>query len=50
VVTASNNVLGDGSAIVFDTVAGAQLARLDRDGQVSAVAFSPDGTKVRHRQ
>jgi WD40 repeat protein len=36
----------DRSARVFDAATGAQLARLDHDGQVSAVAFSADGTKV----
>ena len=42
VATASS----DSSARVFDAATGAQLARLDHDGEVYAVAFSPDGTRV----
>ena len=36
----------DGSARVFDAATGAELARLDHDGDVYAVAFSPDGIRV----
>ena len=35
-----------GQARVFDAATGAELARLDHDGDVNAVAFSPDGTRV----
>ena len=35
-----------GSARVFDAATGTEIARLDHDGGVSAVAFSPDGTRV----
>ena len=35
-----------GRARVFDAATGAELARLDHDGPVYAVAFSPDGTRV----
>jgi WD40 repeat protein len=31
---------------VLDAVSGAELWRLDRNGPVNAVAFSPDGTQV----
>jgi WD40 repeat protein len=31
---------------VFDAATGAEIARLDHDDSVSAVAFSPDGTRV----
>jgi WD40 repeat protein len=31
---------------VFDAATGAELARLDHDGPVSAVVFSPDGRRV----
>jgi WD40 repeat protein len=31
---------------VFDSTTGAELCRLDHDGPVRAVAFSPDGTWV----
>ena len=31
---------------MFDAATGAELARLDHDGEVYAVAFSPDGTRV----
>jgi WD40 repeat protein len=37
---------GDGSARVFDAASGQPLSRLDHDGPVRAVAFSPDGTRV----
>ena len=33
-------------ARVFDAATGAEMARLDHDGAVNAVAFSPDGTRV----
>ena len=36
----------DGSARVFDAATGAELARLDHDGEVNTVAFSPDGSRV----
>ena len=36
----------DGSSRVFDAATGTELARLDHDGPVHAVAFSPDGTRV----
>ena len=35
-----------GSARVFDAATGAEISRLDHDGHVNAVAFSPDGTRV----
>ena len=31
---------------MFDAATGAEMARLDHDGAVNAVAFSPDGTRV----
>ena len=31
---------------MFDAATGAELCRLDHDGAVNAVAFSPDGTRV----
>ena len=31
---------------MFDAATGAEISRLDHDGRVSAVAFSPDGTRV----
>jgi len=31
---------------VFDAATGTELARLDHDGPVWAVAFAPDGTRV----
>ena len=31
---------------VFDAATGAEISRLDHDGEVTAVAFSPDGTGV----
>ena len=36
----------DASARVFAAATGAELARLDHDGEVTAVVFSPDGTRV----
>jgi hypothetical protein len=37
---------GDGSARVFDAATGVELGRLDHDGEMRAVAFAPDGTRV----
>jgi WD40 repeat protein len=37
---------GGASARVFDAATGAEVSRLDDDGPVWAVAFSPDGTRV----
>jgi len=37
---------GDRSARVFDAATGAELCRMGHIGAVSAVAFSPDGTRV----
>ena len=31
---------------LFDAATGAELARLDHDGEVNTVAFSPDGSRV----
>jgi WD40 repeat protein len=36
----------DHSARVLDAATGAELCRLDHDGPVNAVAFSPDSTRV----
>ncbi len=46
VVTGSDDSAGDRSVRVFDAATGAQLARMDQDGAVTAVAFSPDGARV----
>ena len=35
-----------GGARVFDAATGAEMSRLDHEGTVNAVAFSPDGTRV----
>jgi WD40 repeat protein len=35
-----------GGARVFDAATGAEICRLDHDDSVTAVAFSPDGTRV----
>ena len=43
---ASVQLHDDGSARVFKAEAGQEVARLDHDGPVAAVAFSPDGSRV----
>jgi WD40 repeat protein len=37
---------GDGSARVFEAATGREVSRLDHDGLVAAVAFSPESTRV----
>jgi len=46
IAIASGSQRSNGSVRVIDAITGAEISRLDHNGDVNAVAFSPDGTRI----